>query len=308
MTKKNKTNLVPVGHKNDLLAIGHNKNVLQVKDAAWNSLSEESKKAYSSDYKLFFDFVGKDPKNITADDILKFIDDLEKKDYKNNTINRKIASISKMFKVMVIAGEIKQNPVDVLKQFRNINFKTSKNIHLGLTIDDIKKVVKVTKNTTTQDKKIILIIRMLAMTGLRISEFTGIRNKDILNFDKDNQVVSIVGKGKKERQIYLSNIFIEEIRKLYPVTEKSEYLFYNRLYKRYDRRVLWLQLKTIFHERIGKDAHPHMLRHFFATYKINVEKQDIKAVSKFLGHSDVSITLNAYVDTALDVKNSKIKI
>lgn len=293
-------------NKNELVVV-KNKSI-QIKDAAWESLSKESKKAYSSDYKLFFQFVEKDPKDVTSTDVLNFIQHLENNDYKNNSINRKIASISKMFKVLILAGEITQNPVEALRQFKNISYKTSKNINLALTIQDIKKVVKVNKDSSKQNIKMTLIIRMLAMTGLRISEFINIKNNDISEFDEDNKVINIVGKGKKERKIYISNEFLSEIKKEYPNKKDIPYLFYTIRDTCYDRRVVWKQLKEFFWNRIEKDVHPHLLRHFFATYKINVEKQDIKAVSKFLGHSDVSITLNAYVDTALDVKTSKIKI
>ena len=239
---------------------------------------------------------------------MSFIEYMEEKGYKNSTINRKIASISKMYKVMILAGEIQINPVDALKQLKNINRKTAKGVKISLTLQDIKKATKVTKNSSIQDKKISLIIKALAMSGLRISEFINIKNSDILEFDEENKLINIIGKGKKERDIYFSDEFISEIKQIYPDTEDTDYLFYNNKYKRYDRRVLWKQLKDRFKNTIDKDVHPHMLRHFFASHKINVEKQDIKAVSKFLGHSTVSITLDSYVDTALDVKSAKIKI
>lgn len=299
MSNKSKNELVPINNKDK---------GLRVKDAAWNSLSEETKKAYSSDYKIFFDFIKKDPKNVTADDILKFIEDLENKNYKNRTINRKLASLSKMFKVMVIAGEIKVNPIDVLKQFRNISFKTSKSIHVGLDLKEVKQIVKVTKKSSEQEKKIILVIRTLGMTGLRISEFTGIKNSHIIDFDKDNKQISVVGKGNKERKIFLPNEFIKQIREIFPYNKDIPFLFYNSRNKRYDRKVLWSQIKDHCQKRIGKHVHPHMFRHWFASHKLSVEKQDLKAVSLYLGHSDASITLNFYVDTTLDVEKSKIKI
>lgn len=277
-----------------------------IKTAAWNALALESKKAYASDYTLFFNFIKKNQKDINANDVLSFIEYLEKNNYKNSSINRKIASLSKMFKVMQIAGEIDHNPVETLKQFKNLSHKVSKNINVSIDIKDIKKAVKVYKGSTIQQKKMSLIIRTLAMTGLRISEFTGIKNSDISDFDKENKIVNIVGKGKKERKIYLSNDFINEIQEVYPIESGTPYLFYTIRKTRYSRKVLWKQIKEFFKEKIDKDVHPHLLRHFFATHKINVEKKDIKAVSKFLGHSDVSITLNAYVDTALGVDDSKI--
>lgn len=294
--------------KNELAIVKKSTKSIQVKDTAWNSLSAESQMAYAYDYKLFFEFISKDPKDVTASDVLAFIEDLEENNYKNSSINRKIASLSKMFKIMVLAGDIKINPVDALKQFRNISYKTSKNANIGLTMQDIKKAVKILKNSTDKNLRTILIIRMLTMSGLRISEFTAIKNNDIVDFDDGNKIINIVGKGKKERKIYIDNIFLSEIKEVYPDREDIPYLFYTLRSKRYSRKVLWREINKFFKKRINKNVHPHMLRHFYGTYKINVEKQDIKAVSIYMGHSDVSITLNAYVDTALDSKNSKIKI
>jgi integrase/recombinase XerD len=153
-----------------------------------------------------------------------------------------------------------------------------------------------------------LIIRFLAKTGLRISEFTGIKNKDIIDYDPKNKQVRITGKGKKERFIFIENEFYREIKSIYPDNDKVEFLFYTIRLHRYDRKVLWKQIKNEFWRKAEIKVHPHLLRHFFATHKIHVERQDIKAVSKFLGHSDVAITLNSYVDTALDVNQAKIKI
>lgn len=293
--------------KNELIVPGNQSLLEQTKEAAWNSLSVESKKAYSSDYKSFFDLIQKDPKDVEPNDILKFIEHLESLGRANRTINRKIASISKMFKVMQIAGEIKQNPVDVLKQFKNISFKAYKNLNIGIDIKDIKKAIKVTKDTTENERKIILIIKTMGMSGVRISELTGMKNKDLVKFDDTNYIINLIGKGKKERSIFLSNELVEEIREMFPVKKEVPFIFYTIRGNRYDRKNLWKQMTDFFQKRIEKHVHPHMLRHFFITHKISVEGQDIKAVSRYAGHSEVATTL-LYVDTALDVKNSKIKI
>jgi site-specific recombinase XerD len=284
------------------LTIINNKSI-QIKNTAWDSLSTESRSAYSFDYKLFFEYIKKNPSDVTAHDILQYIEHLEKNNYKNSSINRKICSISKMFGILKIVGEIKENPVEALRQFKNISYKTQRSINIGITFEDIKKTITDPQNI--QEKKISLIIQMLAMTGLRISEFINIKNSDIIDFDEENKTIKVKGKGNKERTIYIDNNFLNEIKNIYP--EKNDYLFYTIRGNKYDRKVLWGQINKLFRQKINKDVHPHLLRHFFATYKINVEKQDIKAVSKFLGHSDIAITLNFYVDTALDVNSSKIK-
>jgi integrase/recombinase XerC len=280
------------------------KNEIDIKQTAWNSLSAESQTAYGNDFRLFFDFINKPAEKVVASDILSYIEYLREKKYKNSTINRKIASLSKLFKVMMAAGETTENPVETLKQFKNISFRTNKEVKISLTIKDIKEAVK---KPSKEDKKIIIISKMLAKSGLRISEMINIKNDDIEKYDENNHIIRIVGKGNKERSIFIEDSFLKTIRKEYPETG-SEYLFYNKVKKRLDRRLIWAKIREFFFRKIGKKVHPHMLRHFFATHKINTEKQDIKAVSKFLGHASVSTTLESYVDTSLDVNQSKIKI
>lgn len=291
----------------ELVRFNNNTNI-DIKRAAWSALSPESQKAYQSDFDLFFAFIKKPPEEITSSDILEYISHLEKQGFKNNTINRKLASLSKMFSIFVLAGEIKTNPIDTLKKIKNISHKTSKEVNISLTIDDIRKVTAIHGNSSEQEKRMSLIIRFLFTTGLRISEFISIKNKDITSYDKKTYKVRIVGKGKRERFIFLPMDLHQEIVRLYPLDNKTDYLFYTLRKNRYDRKVLWKQVHEKFKEKINIDVHPHTLRHAFITHKISVEKQDIRAVSRYVGHQDVAITLNMYVDKSLDVLTSKIKI
>ena len=281
---------------------------LQIQDTAWNSLSENSKKGYKSDFDLFFKFINKSPKAVTASDVLAFIEHLKAAGYKNSSINRKTASLSKMFRVLKITGEIKENPVELLKEFKNISMKTSREVRNTLTMKEIQKAIKITKKTTNREIKHILIIRALAKTGLRISELLAIKHKDIEKHDRNNMVVRVVGKGNKERFVFLENSFLKEIKAEFPLTDKTEYLFYLRNFTPYKRQEVWRFFKDFFQARIGKHVHPHQLRHTFATYKIFEERQDIKAVSLYLGHHSTSITMDAYIDTSLSAKSSKVKI
>lgn len=281
----------------------YKKNEIALKETAWNSLSKESQKAYGSDYKLFFKFINKEPKKIVANDVLEFIEWLIKEGYKNSSINRKIASLSKFFKVMIAAGEIKKNPVEKLKQFKKLSFETDKSVKSSLSMNEIKKAIKY---PCKEDKKIIVIIRMLARTGLRISEMINIKKDDIQKYNEKNYIIRIVGKGNKERFIFIDNQFLNTVRKVF--FENSEYFFHDEDGMPLCRKRIWADVKDFFFRKIGKNVHPHMLRHTFVTHKISIEKQDIKAVSKYCGHAKVSTTLDMYVDKALDVESSQVKI
>lgn len=281
---------------------------IAIKEAAWNSLSKESRAAYQSDFNLFFSFIKKNPKQVVPNDILEYVNHLQKEGYKNSSINRKVASLSKMFRIMKIAGEIKDNPVETLKEFKKISMTVNREVKIPITIKDVKRAVKIRVNDTLPIRKMALIVKFLSTTGLRISEFINIKNGDIQDYDRGNKIVRIVGKGKKERSIFIGNELLAEIRAAYPEIKECKHLFYTIRKTPYDRRALYAQIKSFFWSRIKKRVHPHMLRHTYITHKISVEKRDIKAVSRFVGHADVSTTLNMYVDKTLDVKESKIKI
>jgi integrase/recombinase XerD len=305
MSKKNETYDVQVYKKPTT-------EIADVKNAAWMSLSEESQKAYQSDFDLFFKFVNKSPKDVTATDVLKFIEDLQQKEYKNSSINRKIASLSKMFKTLMMAGEVKQNPVDALKQIKNLSFKTSKEVKVSLTLAEVKAAVKLPKRAKQEDIELSMIIRMIAKTGLRVSEFCNIKNKDIKNFDEKNKQIRIVGKGKKERFIFIDNDFFYEVCNVFPMRSETDFLFYRTLqkttYAPFDRIFVYYAVRDRFLATTGKHVNVHMLRHWYATYKIHVEKRDIKSVSLALGHHSTSLTLDIYVNTSLSPDESKIKI
>jgi site-specific recombinase XerD len=148
------TNLQPINQSaNNLL-----------KRVIWDSLSKESQIAYQTDYKLFFKYINKDPKDIGPQDIMSYIDYLKKEGYRANSINRKIAALSKMFNVFVIVKEMDNNPITLLKKIKKITMSVPKGNRSTLTIADIQAIT----GNTAQEKKIALIIRVLGSTGLRI--------------------------------------------------------------------------------------------------------------------------------------------
>jgi len=268
--------------------------------AGYSSLAPSTRKAYETDLNVFFRIVGKDITAVTALDIPAYVDALEREGLKNSTINRKLYSLSKVFKLYQVAGMIDKNPVAELNKVKKITRAVSKQIDAQIELSDIQAV-------TAAGTRTAVIIKTLANTGLRISELINIKHGDIENYrtgGKTYKRVRIVGKRKKERFIYLSEELYQDIRRAF--TGESEYLFHSESGRILNRVNLYKQIRQAFKAYTGKDVHPHSLRHFFATHKIKIEKQDIKAVSKYLGHSGTAITLDMYVDTALSAENSMI--
>ena len=260
-------------------------------------LSKNTQRAYKSDLQTFMDIVNKEIQQTTMKDLLYYISELENRNYRNSTINRKINSLSKIFTIYEKAGIIQENLIRKIKEIKKITRETEKIVMSNLKKDDITEVIN------HANKKTAIIIKTLSNTGLRISELVNIKNSDIENFDGFKKT-RIIGKGKKERFVFISNELFSEIKEVF--NKDCEFLFHSKNCRKFTRQILYKQINNAFQKHTGKKGHPHSLRHFFATYKIKNEKYDIKAVSSYLGHSTTSITLNMYVNTTLKPEETVI--
>ncbi len=142
------------------------------------------------------------------------------------------------------------------------------------------------------------ILEMLFSTGLRVSELTSL-NKEHINLNKNE--FSVVGKGRKERIVFISAEAHEWLRK-YLNDRNDEF---KPLFIRYQGRIdpsddgENMRLTTRSIERIVEKyvkavglsikATPHTLRHSFATDLLQ-NGADIRSVQEMLGHSNISTT------------------
>lgn len=127
-----------------------------------------------------------------------------------------------------------------------------------------------------------LLISMLYGLGLRISELSGLRLKDI----KEGWV-QIHGKGNKVRELPL----LEELRTLINLYRKDKmpktYLFEKGNAPMNSAQLRYL-LTKLFKEA-GIKVTPHQLRHSFATHLLNNGAR-IADVSELLGHETMATT------------------
>jgi len=143
-----------------------------------------------------------------------------------------------------------------------------------------------------------VILELFFSTGLRVSELTKL-NRDQINLD--TQEFSVKGKGNKIRLVFISDTAAGWLKR-YLAARKDDY---RPLFIRYsrDRSELKqgekMRLTPRSVERIVKkyskkaglpfDAHPHTLRHSFAT-DLLIQGADLRSVQEMLGHESIRTT------------------
>lgn len=236
------------------------------------------------------DFSEDDLKEITLKDIHHYMTFLDW-DARNSTSTRarKIASIKSFFKYIVNIRKIMQiNPAELL----DTPAKSSRN-PIYLTLEEsirLLKSVDTTKNEVyrIRDRAILIIF---LNCGLRLSELASIDIDKI----RDNGTLQVIGKGDKERTIYLNDACIKAIEdylSVRPITTYETALFLSMRKSRMSTRAI--QHRVDHYLKIaGFDTNiysTHKLRHTAATLMFKYGEVDIRVLQEILGHESVSTT------------------
>ncbi len=152
--------------------------------------------------------------------------------------------------------------------------------------------------STDNGKRDRAILEVLFSTGLRVSELVSL-NRDTV--DLDRREFGIIGKGRRQRVVFLSKRAAEWIE-LYLKARKDNYLplFIRhkgkmgpdvsdeemRLTTRSVQRMIKRYAKKV---KIPVDVTPHVLRHSFAT-DLLMAGADLRSVQEMLGHKNVATT------------------
>lgn len=132
------------------------------------------------------------------------------------------------------------------------------------------------------------VLEVLYGSGLRVSELCDL---DLGSVDLARHLVTVWGKGGKERRVPLSLASVESLtswltaRREVEGSESGHALFLNA----HGRRLGTRDVRRILDDRAENPTHPHALRHTYATHLLD-GGADLRSVQELLGHSDVVTT------------------
>ncbi|MGD9200757.1 MAG: tyrosine recombinase XerC [Chitinispirillia bacterium] len=214
-----------------------------------------------------------------------FLYSLKEKKYKSRTIARKIASMRSFSRYCIKNNIISINPTKTL-----INPKLDKPLPSFLTQEQTKSLYKGYHNSMAYVRN-SAIIELFYGTGIRLEE---LHSLNINTIDFKNRLVKVLGKGKKERIIPITDTAIDYIEKYISFRKIEKTANAPLFVSNRDTRISNRQIERIVKSEIKKVSEqkkksPHILRHSFATHLLD-EGADIGAVKELLGHSSLSST------------------
>ncbi|MEZ5007911.1 MAG: tyrosine-type recombinase/integrase [Chitinophagales bacterium] len=268
--------------------------------------SDKTVISYKKDLQQFQDFIESNllvNTEVTSKHVRSWmVDLLNNKKLAPSSIRRKLSSLNTYFNWLLKHEAIKVNPA---KGVASLKLPQRAPQYLSnLSTDKMIKDLQL-EITNWYDRRNYLLIELLYNTGIRRQELIELKWNDI---DSGRKFITVLGKGKKERHIPISQKLIESIE-IYKkeiqeqflslpeqifITDKGTKLYPKFVYnvvKRYLTRYSTLQKRS-----------PHVLRHTFATHLLN-NGADLNDIKELLGHSSLASTQVYTHNSIEDLKN-----
>ncbi len=293
-----------------------NLNQLRTEFVRWLAVTQElsplTVTAYGADVLALERFLGPtfEVAQLDTRALYGFVEHLSTAPLQAVTIRRRLAGVRRFCDWLVHQGHVDQNPMEPLK----LRLSRSRRLPRALSEHDLRRLLRhlcdtagLSATATCEpiwrpvEATTLLAVALMVATGMRVGEVAGLRVQDV---DVQSRTVLVLGKGLRERYVYLSNDWIVWLLRLHAfhrivgdMDPGDEALLLNR-----HRRPLSTSALRCRIAKAGRAADlsapltPHMLRHTAATQLIE-EGVDIRFVQRLLGHASL-VTTEVYTHVA----------
>jgi integrase/recombinase XerC len=226
--------------------------------------------------------------------VQSFIADLSAEESAPSSVNRRLSSIRGFYRWLVRFSHRTDNPCTMLK-----NVKAPQGLPSVLWEDEMADFAELPEAKKilwpARDKALILT---MYSAGLRISELVSLC-MDMITGNREG--ARVMGKGGKERAVFFSDEARTALADYLPERtakirdagisgDPSGALFVSEKGRPLSvPGVRWIIAQYAHVSGLGKNIHPHSLRHSFATHLVNAGC-DVRIVQEMLGHASLSTT------------------
>lgn len=254
--------------------------------------AQNTLKAYETSAKRFIDWIP-DGEDITKGMMIKYKSDLMAHYGSPKSINCHIIELNKFLKWLDL-GDLRLKKLKIQMKQSNEDV---------LSIADFKRLLRFAKRNN--DHQLYMIMKILAMTGIRISELKYFTIENL-----QSNYIKVYNK-KKFRTVIIRQDLMRELKHYardYHI--KSGYLFPSPINK--DRMInvstIWKHMKkTAGAARIKKSkVHAHSFRHLFAQIFLETYTDSVTELADLLGHESLETT-RLYTRTSDSQKRAKLE-
>jgi site-specific recombinase XerD len=268
-------------------------------------LSPRTSEEYARDIERFGEFLEPGhPKNgpylklatATTSDVRRFVMELMgPSKYTATSVRRKIAALRSYFSLAKREGRRTDNPAQDVPPP-----KAAKRLPHVMSESEVTKLLRtrIAGKTDFQRLRDAAIMEVLYASGIRRAELVGLNISDV---DLDRRIMRVIGKGNKQRAVFINQASADAIRSYLGVRPRTpdEALFLSKRKTRLSHRQAWVIFRQ-FADLSGLTQHvtPHVMRHSFATHLLE-NGADIMTIKELLGHESLSTT-QIYTNVSLE--------
>ncbi len=231
------------------------------------------------------------PASVGLRDLRRYLAELSERGNSPSTIARKLAALRGLLRVQLELGERQENPAELLS-----SPKKPKHLPRVLRLDEIEALLDRIPAGSSLELRDRALFELAYSSGLRAEELVSL---DVESIDFDSETVRVEGKGGKTRIVPVGEHALQAVERYLrngrPSLESGQpALLLSKSGRRLStsdvrRRLrLWAR-RAATRSPALIDAHPHALRHSFATHLLE-GGADLRAIQELLGHATISTT------------------
>jgi site-specific recombinase XerD len=271
-------------------------------DLRRRAVSDNTVVAYMNDSRQLASWAsaaGLEPQAVDLKTLRRYVAALSARGQAASTVARKLAAVKALFRVQIQLGRMQQNPADLVSAP-----KRPKTLPRVLKQEEVELLLDRIPAMTPLEQRDRALLELAYSSGLRAEELVNLEAGAI---DFDAETVRVEGKGGKTRLVPVGEHALAAIARylersrpalrsepLAGSAAEHEPMFLSKTGRRLStsdvRRRLrtWTRLTQSRAPALAQ-AHPHTLRHSFATHLLE-GGADLRSIQELLGHATISTT------------------
>jgi integrase/recombinase XerC len=224
--------------------------------------------------------------------IRAFLGDAGRRGLAPRTVARKLSSARALFRHLHREGEIPSNPARLVR-----GPKLDRTLPGHLHADEVEALFEWAESRAAKlnglaETRLLATLELLYGSGIRLAELGGL---DVKSLDLDRGQIRVLGKGRKERIVPVTEAAARAVRNYLPRREEvadggCRALLVGRHGRRLSNRHIQRTVRAVLADFAATaDLSVHSLRHSFATHLLDAGA-DLMAVKELLGHASLGTT------------------